>query len=347
MFAGILSLAMVGCKPTEDPDTGSSDVAGSAGKSLVKKIVVELEDASVDADYSVNATATLNFTYDEGRLATISGNGNYAGKYTEPGYEEGYEASGSANVGLAYDGDRIDLTISLTGTATDSYDGSTQTVQVSASGTSRLQLNADKALETATTSFMYEGETEKMLVGYEYENKYLSRSIIPYGDAFGGSSYGNTYVWTDGNMTGMDYFDDADAYKKEEASSLGRFGRVFFPLAGVWGGQTSMVDMSKSGTDNVEMVYSERLNKTNVDFAMLTWLLYWGPEDYTEFLGVFGFTGTMSKNLPVELYERDDYDNERYQVGHVEYTFNDNDLVTGITVFNEENQRLGSISIGY
>ena len=108
-----------------------------------------------------------------------------------------------------------------------------------------------------------------------------------------------------------------------------------------------MVDMSKSGTDNVEMVYSERLNKTNVDFAMLTWLLYWGPEDYTEFLDVFGFTGTMSKNLPVELYERDDYDNERYQVGHVEYTFNDNDLVTGITVFNEENQRLGSISIGY
>lgn len=369
----VLAMALIGCKPTpeKNSDTGSDDVAGSAGKSLVKKMVVTAAYTDTAYDEEYDGSATLNFAYEEGRLASITGTGEYVYRYMDysepdPVNPEGNakaeesvwmedKTSGTATVGFTYDGEKVNVSLSMDATYDEAGYGPEH---YSGTGTMALQMNADKAVSSARSKFVSEEESsDELLVNFEYSNEYLQYSVIPY-DNEQGYAYGNAYEWSDGNLVRMGSHDDYTNKKSgaETSFSLAKMSRLFFPLSGVWA-KNQGFDARKDRHVHWDLVsrmeYTTQENKSNVDFAFLTWLCYEGAEDPAEFLGALGFTGKMSKNLPLSLYEyatTDDFEidpNERYEYGHVEYTFNDQDLVTHIRVLGEEGELLGTISFEY
>ena len=159
-----LAVALVGCKPTpeDNSDTGSDDVAGSAGKSLVKKMVVTAAYTDTAYDEEYDGSATLNFAYEEGRLASITGTGEYVYRYMDysepdPVNPEGNakaeesvwmedKTSGTATVGFTYDGEKVNVSLSMDATYDEAGYGPEH---YSGTGTMALQMNADKAVSSA------------------------------------------------------------------------------------------------------------------------------------------------------------------------------------------------------
>lgn len=370
MFAGILSLAMVGCKPTEeDPGTGSSDVAGSAGKILVRKMVVTAAYTDTVYDEEYDGSATLNFAYDEGRLASITGTGEFVYRYmdySEPPLnpeskaEEGVwmedKTSGTATVGFAYDGEKVDVSLSMDATYDEEGYGPEHS---SGTGTMALQMNADKAVSSARSKFVSEGEySDELLVNFEYADNFLTRVAVPY-EGMDHASYGLEFGWKSGNIVRVGSYDDA--YLNKKSPARGRMNgetdygvamvRLMFPLSGILASHDRQQARAKEDVDwysDYHMEYTSHENKTNVDIASLAWTILGGIVDPSQFVGVFGFTGTMSKNLPESLYEDDEYESDgRWEYGRVEYALDADGLVEKIIVFDGEDQQVGTISFEY
>ncbi len=347
-----LALAVVGCKPRhDDPETGSNDVAGSAGKSLVKKMEIRVFDQDTVDDYEVDGSATLSFSYEEGRLASITGTGEYE-------YRDDYDVetmTGTATVGFEYAGEKIDVSLSLDATVDYGPDG---TDHASGRGTMELQMNADKAVASSRTLFGSGDVLDEYLVGFEYTDKYLTRLVVPYWPDLTAESYGLEYGWENGNIVRVGSYDDY-GYGKHSAKGddEGRLSlqdcmvRLMFPLAGILSSPGDVRNEAKSAVDwydDYHLVYTAQENKSNLDFASLVWTFCGGIADYSQFLGVLGFTGTMSRNLPESLYEDDEYEPDgRWEYGRVEYTFNNQDLVTDMRVYDEEGEQLGTIRLSY
>lgn len=365
-----LAVALVGCKPTteDNSDTGSDDVAGSAGKSLVRKMVVTAAYTDTVYDEEYDGSATLNFAYDEGRLASITGTGEFVYRYmdySEPPLnpeskaEEGVwmedKTSGTATVGFAYDGENVNVSLSLDATYDEEGYGPEH---ASGTGTMALQMNADKAVSSARSKFVSEGEySDEFLVNFEYADNFLTRVAVPYEDM--DASYGLEFGWESGNIVRVGSYDDAYLNKKSPArgrvngeTDLGTaMTRLMFPLCGILSSSDRGHGSTKESVDwysDYHMEYTSHENKANVDIASLAWTIFGGVVDPSQFLGVFGFTGTMGKNLPESLYADDEYEPDgRWDYGRVEYVLNADGLVEKLTVFDGEDQQVGTISFEY
>ena len=359
-----LAVALVGCKPTteDNSDTGSDDVAGSAGKSLVRKMVVTAAYTDTVYDEEYDGSATLNFAYDEGRLASITGTGEFVYRYmdySEPPLnpeskaEEGVwmedKTSGTATVGFAYDGENVNVSLSLDATYDEEGYGPEH---ASGTGTMALQMNADKAVSSARSKFVSEEESsDEWLVNFEYADNFLTEGM----DA----SYGLEFGWESGNIVRVGSYDDAYLNKKSPArgrvngeTDLGTaMTRLMFPLCGILSSSDRGHGSTKESVDwysDYHMEYTSHENKANVDIASLAWTIFGGVVDPSQFLGVFGFTGTMGKNLPESLYADDEYEPDgRWDYGRVEYVLNADGLVEKLTVFEGEGQQVGTISFEY
>ena len=273
-----LAVALVGCKPTteDNSDTGSDDVAGSAGKSLVRKMVVTAAYTDTVYDEEYDGSATLNFAYDEGRLASITGTGEFVYRYmdySEPPLnpeskaEEGVwmedKTSGTATVGFAYDGENVNVSLSLDATYDEEGYGPEH---ASGTGTMALQMNADKAVSSARSKFVSEGEySDEFLVNFEYADNFLTRVAVPYEGM--DASYGLEFGWESGNIVRVGSYDDAYLNKKSPArgrvngeTDLGTaMTRLMFPLCGI---------LSSSRTT----IWNTRAMRTRPMWILLRWL---------------------------------------------------------------------------
>ena len=369
-----LAVALVGCKPTpeKNSDTGSDDVAGSAGKSLVKKMVVTAAYTDTAYDEEYDGSATLNFAYEEGRLASITGTGEYVYRYmdySEPPLnpeskaEEGVwmedKTSGTATVGFAYDGENVNVSLSMDATYDEAGYGPEH---YSGTGTMALQMNADKAVSSARSKFVSEEESsDEWLVNFEYADNFLTRVAVPYEGM--DASYGLEFGWENGNIVRVGSYDEYVKGSKKSPAQNRRNGktdlgtamtRLMFPLCGILSSSSSSDRGHGSTKKSVDwyadyhMEYTSHENKSNVDIASLAWTILGGIVDPSQFVGVFGFTGIMSKNLPESLYEDDEYEPDgRWDYGRVEYVLDADGLMEKVTVFDEEGNRVGTISFEY
>lgn len=369
-----LAVALVGCKPTpeKNSDTGSDDVAGSAGKSLVKKMVVTAAYTDTAYDEEYDGSATLNFAYEEGRLASITGTGEYVYRYMDysepdPVNPEGNakaeesvwmedKTSGTATVGFTYDGEKVNVSLSMDATYDEAGYGPEH---YSGTGTMALQMNADKAVSSARSKFVSEEESsDEWLVNFEYADNSLTRVAVPYEGM--DASYGLEFGWENGNIVRVGSYDEyVKGSKKSPAQNrmsgktdLGTaMTRLMFPLCGILSSSDRGHGSTKKSVDwyaDYHMEYTSHENKSNVDIASLAWTILGGIVDPSQFVGVFGFTGTMSKNLPESLYEDDEYEPDgRWDYGRVEYVLDADGLMEKVTVFDEEGNQVGTISFEY
>ena len=265
------------------------------------------------------------------------------------------KTSGTATVGFAYDGENVNVSLSLDATYDEEGYGPEH---ASGTGTMALQMNADKAVSSARSKFVSEGEySDEFLVNFEYADNFLTRVAVPYEGM--DASYGLEFGWESGNIVRVGSYDDAYLNKKSPArgrvngeTDLGTaMTRLMFPLCGILSSSDRGHGSTKESVDwysDYHMEYTSHENKANVDIASLAWTIFGGVVDPSQFLGVFGFTGTMGKNLPESLYADDEYEPDgRWDYGRVEYVLNADGLVEKLTVFEGEGQQVGTISFEY
>ena len=203
-----------------------------------------------------------------------------------------------------------------------------------------------------------EESSDEWLVNFEYADNFLTRVAVPYEGM--DASYGLEFGWENGNIVRVGSYDEYVKGSKKSPAQNRRNGktdlgtamtRLMFPLCGILSSSDRGHGSTKKSVDwyaDYHMEYTSHENKSNVDIASLAWTILGGIVDPSQFVGVFGFTGTMSKNLPESLYEDDEYEPDgRWDYGRVEYVLDADGLMEKVTVFDEEGNRVGTISFEY
>lgn len=316
IWAALFALALTGCKESSDPEQGNSEVAGVAGRSLVSKITYKADfvDEDDDDEYgdgkskeTVKMRASIKFSYKNGLLARLAAEGSYNSLYEDwyggEYFKEEDKVEGSADMDFTYNGAALTkVDFSVTGTA----DGTAATV----SGSYTFKTNDAKALVMGSgkVSLISEWYAEEFQCGYD-QNDYLM--YIEYNE----SGDRTQFEWTDGNLSKIGW----SGPEKKTMRDMCSFIRKRHPQG---------KDTRWSG---YRVDYSEKENKTNIDFAYIAMVNLYEMEGMAESFGFLGFMGKESKNLPAAVYY--DYsDGERDLCCKFKYSFNSEGLVKSVEV---------------
>ncbi|MCM1042126.1 MAG: hypothetical protein NC396_06855 [Bacteroides sp.] len=345
LLAACVPFVMFSCKESEngDGEKGGSQIAGSDGKTLVAKMTVKgsLTSAYVEDEYgysyssktTTKADLKMNFSYSDGVMKKLTASGDYSTTHncTETGEGESYKhhsednASGNGNMTFSYKGDVVSVEISGSGKVEgkevydpDEYDEN-ESYSESGSMSGNYTLNMEKgAAVSGQGTIKLDNESYSLnKIKYEYDNAGQLVKIYYDGD------YNEDRVefeWKNGNIVNVGYYynDDYKSGKKHHSKANGKFKAA----------KAGSMDWS-----DLHVEYSDKENNSNIDFAYLVFS-YGGMLSYEQFVGVFGFLGKTSKNLPAKVsyvYEDDD---ETYEdvYAEIEYTFYDNGNVKRVKI---------------
>ena len=333
LLAALMPFVMFSCEK-EKAEKGSDDIVGSDGKYLVKKMTFQ---GTLGGNYAYTdnrgkltqkVDATLNFSYIKGKMSRLDASGTYSyvddweefyeGNTTKYYDEENYKGNG--NIKFAYKDDRVEAKITAQGRVWGTYideggneNNRTWEEQGSLSGTYTFSMDDGIAISGCGTfkedanSESY--NTDEIKFGYD-DNEQLTS--VHYADDDGRMEF----KWKDGNIENIGWFYDDDYYYKKGSKSI-----IRSLLAKK---KTPMTKFGSVGWENwVRVEYSPKENKSNIDFSRLIFAYISG--EYVESnIGVFGFTGKESKNLPSTVYVDDE------PALSFEYEFNRNGAVTRI-----------------
>ena len=358
LWAACLPFIMVSCDKPEkgNAENGSTEIAGASGKMLVKKMTAKgtlaYQDNSGNGSWkseekeTTKVDATLTFTYADGKMSRLSAFGNYANVYdSEDSYNgevEKYhyecEGSGNGNLAFTYNGDVIKVTVSAQGkiaeTETnepDSDENYSDMEEGSISGDYTLNMSNGAAVSGQGTFKGDDGSYTTDKVKFEYDNNNQLTSLYYDGEY----EYRTEFKWENGNMVNVGWYDNDDDYKKAGKKHHARmpFGK-------------KRAKAAKSGSiewnDYYRVEYSSKENKSNIDFAGIIFTYLGGY--YEQTIGVFGFLGKESKNLPSKIYvvdedwneETGEYETEDFLYLSLEYEFNGNGTVKKIKLSSPE-----------
>ncbi len=367
LLAVLVPFVMVSCK---EPDQGSDEIVGASGKMLVKKMTAkgtlayhDNDDEDGYYDYykgtsSTKVDATFTFTYSDGLMKRMSGSGAYVnvhdseyaynGKVKKHHCEDNY--SGKGNVSFTYKGDVMDLGITAQGETSgkyidepDEYDENEEwSENGSFSGNYVLNMENGAAVSGQGTFNGDRGTQSTDKIKFEYDNADQLARIYYDGEY----EYRTEFKWENGNMVNIGWYDDYKAGRKHP---------VKMPLGKKKG------RAAKSGSiewyDGLRVVYSSKENKSNIDIARI---IFTYLAEYPEVgLGVCGFTGKESKNLPSKVYYIDEDWNEETQEYEeteevylsFEYEFNGNGTVKKIKlsspVYEDADKATATIEFEY
>ncbi len=350
-LAFVMPLVFMGCGEDVDKkaEKGGDSFAGSAGKSLVKKLTVRgnlvQESQYPDGDYekkSDKIDATLNIVYDKGRMKQILADGDYRYTYdSKDGYGEEHgeiDGKGDGKMEFVYKGDTVvlkgDVNASFTqkvvekdedGIMTDKHEERRSAL---GSGEYSYKLQ-DKVVVSGNGSFRMasDPETGRERFTCTYDDLGQLASVRDSDDP----EYKIGYEWKDGNIVGM-------VWEWNENKSFMR--KLFRNLVSEKNPKAAKAVSDWIIDDDMKVEYSGKENKCNVDFIYLMACLY-EPMAAGQFIGVFGFMGKESKNLPARILTRDEKWNDQtgvYEYGEwkeylkFEYSFTDGGLVKKIKV---------------
>ena len=376
LLAACLPFVMVSCDKPEkgNAENGSTEIAGMSGKSLVKKMTAkgtlayyynDDEDGYYDYDKcqaSGKADATFTFTYAEGLMTRLSASGGYTyvsdrefsynGDVEKQYYED--NASGNGNLAFTYNGDVVNVKIEANGKVSGKYENDPDEYDENHAYMEEGSISGDYTLNMSNGAAVsgqgiFKGDggsytTDK--VKFEYDNN--NQLISLYYD--GEYEYRTEFKWENGNMVNVGYYYDDDDYK------AGRKRHVRMPFG------KEKAKVTKSGSiewnDHYRVEYSTKENKGNIDLARI--LFVYIGEYYEQAIGVFGFLGKESKNLPSKIYcineewneEKGEYEKEEVVFLSIEYDFNGNGTVKRIkisspTMTEEEYDTTATIEFEY
>lgn len=351
LLAALLPFVMVSC---EKPEKGSDDVVGTSGKMLVKKMTAKGTLASHDNDdddgyydyyrsqSSQKIDATFTFAYADGKMSRLSASGSYANVYDE---EQSYNGnvvknheeenfSGKGKVSFTYNGDVMDLGITVQGESSgkdiyepDRYDENEEWSESgSLSGNYILNMENGIAVSGKGTFKSDEGTYTTDKIKFGYDNSDQLTSLYYEGEY----EYRTEIKWQNGNMVNVGWYDDDD-YK------AGKKHPIMRPLG------KKRAKAAKSGSivwhDWLRVEYSSKENKSNIDISRI--IFTYLATDYPEMgIGVFGFLGKESKNLPSKVYangedwneETGEYEEKEVEYLSFDYEFNKDGAVKKIKI---------------
>lgn len=348
LLAALLPFVMVSC---EKPEKGSDEVSGISGKMLVKKMTAkgmlsyhnnDDEDGYFDyykSQSSQKIDAAFTFTYADGKMSRLSTSGTYAYVYDkEYSYNgevrkthEETNANGNGNLAFTHNGDVVNVKIDANGKVSGKYDkdpdeddeNNEYLEEGSISGDYTLNMSKGAAVSGQGTFKGDDGSYTTDKIKFEYDNNNQLTSLYYDGEY----EYRTEFKWENGNMVNIGYYDDDDYYKAGKKHYARFFGK-------------KKAKVAKSGriewNDWMRVEYSSKENKSNIDFARIIFAYMGG--NYEQAIGVFGFLGKESKNLPSKIYfidedwneETGEYEEEKELVLSFEYEFNGNGTVKKI-----------------
>lgn len=311
IWAALFALALTGCNESSDPQEGNETVVGIAGKTLVTKISIKRdhkeEGSSSYQDWTWTETekvdGTLNFSYKDGKLTAMSGDVAYHYFYEENDEgeydKEEVDGNGSISVKFSYQGS--DMLMDFY--ANTSANGTTAGI----SGDYVFKMNASNAIQSGKGTL---GSDEEEIICTYDEADYLQSRW--YDDDMDDKI---DFKWSDGNLVQYGWYWN---YEKKQLKS---------PL---------LRKMKQKGVrwEDVGIRYSSKDNKSNLDFAYVCFLFGLDPEGIGELLGMLGFMGKESKNLPDAIY----YEDEDFYT--FKYKFNNDGLVTQMEIMDVEYNEL-------
>ncbi|MDE5574705.1 MAG: hypothetical protein K2I87_03215, partial [Bacteroidales bacterium] len=365
---------MVSCDKPEkgNAENGSTEITGASGKMLVKKMTAKgtlVYNYNDDDDYydydktqaSGKADATFTFTYADGRMTRLSASGGYTyvsdrefshnGEVQKQYYED--NASGSGNLAFTYNGDVVNVKIDANGKVSGKRDNGPDEnddnyvwlEEGNISGDYTLNMSNGAAVSGQGTFKEDGGSYTTDKVKFEYDNNNQLTSLYYEGEY----EYRTEFKWENGNMVNVGWYDDDD-YKKAGK----RHNRMPFGKKQAKAAKSSSIEWN----DRYRVEYSTKENKGNIDLARILFV-YMG-EYYEQFIGVFGFLGKESKNLPSKIYftndewneETGEYEKEEVVFLSMEYDFNGNGTVKRIkiscpTMTEEEYDTTATIEFEY
>lgn len=323
LLAALMPFIMFSCK---DPDNGkreqgSTEIVGSSGKTLVKKMVAKGTIAYHDNDEedgyydyyrdkgSHKVDATLTFTYADGLMSRISGSGTFASVEDEEWALEGEavkyhgesNANGNGNMSFTYKGDVVSVAMSAQGKISEKYtyepdrygDNDEWSNEGNFTGEYTLNMENGAAVSGRGTFRSDDGSSTTDKVKFEYDANNQLTKIYYEGDYEDRTEF----KWENGNMVKMGWYYDYKSGRKHSAK------RFFAPK------KAKAAKVGVEWEDEYRVEYSSKENKSNLDFASLIFTYMSGfPE---QAISVFGFAGKESKNLPSRIYEMDEEWNEQ------------------------------------
>lgn len=276
VFAVVAGLSVSSCKK------GSDDNVGTEGKFLVKSMVIELNPSVYESEADYRMDMTVDFDYTGGRLASVKADGRiYEGN--------DYYTDLEANLSFAYNGDRVAASYGSTISDSDGFTDRMEPMSVA------MMYGANKAI-ASTRYNTEEGEKGSDITYDSYDQ------LVQTQDCYG-RKYTNKFYWEDENVVALDFWYDESQYMSGSLpeKNAGRMGWE------QWKGLHSLIADSRPGKriesewEKVVFEYSDEKNGINIDFSYFLNMLAFGANDMTDYLGIFGFYGKMSKNLPSKL----------------------------------------------